>query len=124
MIARTFTATDNYGRTNTCTQNITLVNNTAPVFDPTCQIDATFTTKNGNVWCPAEVSILLSEGDELTFAEDVEQPSTVEPYSIFGQELFRQTFQQWPQEGINIDTQRLPNGTYLLRVTREGGAPN
>jgi len=60
----------------------------------------------------------------LTFVEGVEQPSTVELYSIFVQELFRQTFQQWPQEGISIDTQRLFNGTYLLRVTREEGAPN
>ena len=37
----------------------------APVFDLSCQIDAVFTTENGAV-CPADATISLNEGDELT----------------------------------------------------------
>ncbi|MEL7426470.1 MAG: T9SS type A sorting domain-containing protein, partial [Bacteroidota bacterium] len=64
-ITRTWTATDDCGLTSSCDQIITIIDETAPVFDLACQIDAVFTTENGNV-CPADVTISLNEGDELT----------------------------------------------------------
>ncbi|MEO0727622.1 MAG: hypothetical protein AAFZ63_23975 [Bacteroidota bacterium] len=65
IITRTWTVTNECGLSTSCDQVITIVDNTAPVFDLSCQIDAIFTTENGNV-CPADATISLSEGDELT----------------------------------------------------------
>ena len=64
-ITRTWTATNECGLSTSCDQIITIVDNTAPVFDLSCQIDVTFTTEDGNV-CPADATISLTEGDEIT----------------------------------------------------------
>ncbi|MEL6836858.1 MAG: T9SS type A sorting domain-containing protein [Bacteroidota bacterium] len=64
-ITRTWTATNECGLSTSCEQVITIVDNTAPEFDLSCQIDETYTTENSAV-CPADAFISLSEGDELT----------------------------------------------------------
>ncbi|MEL7251881.1 MAG: T9SS type A sorting domain-containing protein, partial [Bacteroidota bacterium] len=64
-----------------------------------------------------------SESLRVTFGNSREAAATVGLYSLFGQELFLQSYQSWPQEGVDIDTRQLPNGTYLLRIEREGQAP-
>ncbi|MEL6660884.1 MAG: hypothetical protein AAFR36_30775, partial [Bacteroidota bacterium] len=64
-ITRTWTATGGCGNVSTCEQIITIADDTAPLFDLTCQVDETFTTGNGDS-CPLDATISLSEGDELT----------------------------------------------------------
>jgi hypothetical protein len=64
-IAVTFIADDGCGNdSEPFTLNYTFIDDTAPVFDLACQIDATFFTEDGNV-CPADATISLSEGDEI-----------------------------------------------------------
>jgi hypothetical protein len=48
----------------TCTTNVTVIDNVAPVFDLICQLDQTYTTEDGDV-CPADAVLSLNEGDEL-----------------------------------------------------------
>lgn len=52
-----------------------------------------------------------------------ERPVSVSIVNLFGQVVYQTDHQQWPQEGIDIDTRQLPNGTYLLRVEQEGQMP-
>jgi hypothetical protein len=64
-IAVTFIADDGCGNdSEPFTFNYTFLDDTAPVFDLSCQIDAVFTTEDGNV-CPADATISLNEGDVI-----------------------------------------------------------
>ncbi|WP_367391415.1 T9SS type A sorting domain-containing protein [Lewinella sp. LCG006] len=64
-IAVTFIADDGCGNlSESFTFNYLFIDDTAPVFDLACQIDAVFTTEDGNV-CPADATISLNEGDEI-----------------------------------------------------------
>ncbi|WP_367391996.1 HYR domain-containing protein [Lewinella sp. LCG006] len=65
MITVTFIAEDESGNfSDPFIHNYTFLDDTAPVFDLACQIDATFFTEDGNV-CPADATISLNEGDEI-----------------------------------------------------------
>ena len=59
----------------------------------------------------------------INAAQWTEQPVQVAIYGLLGQEMLRQTVTAWPQEGHQINTQALPNGTYLLRLESEGKVP-
>jgi hypothetical protein len=52
-----------------------------------------------------------------------ERPVTVGIYSLYGQVMFQKELPYWPQEGYEIDTQRLPSGTYLIKLETEGLDP-
>ncbi len=51
------------------------------------------------------------------------QPVAVGIYSLYGQVMFQKELNYWPQEGYEIDTQRLPSGTYLIKLETEGLDP-
>jgi len=53
----------------------------------------------------------------------VEQTVVVRVYSLYGQEMFRQNFAAWPQTGLEIDTQHLPAGTYLVQLVGQDTVP-
>jgi len=53
----------------------------------------------------------------------VEEKVTVRVYSLLGQVVYQNTFEQWPIEGVAIDTRVYPAGTYLLRVETPGEPP-
>ncbi|PSR14342.1 MAG: hypothetical protein C7N36_04390, partial [Bacteroidetes bacterium] len=48
---------------------------------------------------------------------------TLGVYNIYGQEVLFKVVAEWPQEGLELDTRLLPNGTYLLRLQSENGQP-
>jgi hypothetical protein len=50
-------------------------------------------------------------------------PVTVGVYSLYGQVMFQKELPSWPQEGYQIDTEGLPNGTYIIKLEMEGLNP-
>ncbi|WP_020538438.1 T9SS type A sorting domain-containing protein [Lewinella cohaerens] len=66
-IIRTWTA-EGCGEPTSCQQLIVLSDEEAPMFDLACQVDQTFTTEDGDL-CPADATISLTEGDELTTSD-------------------------------------------------------
>jgi hypothetical protein len=53
----------------------------------------------------------------------VDQTATLSIYSLYGQEMFRNSYPRWSVEGIRLDTQLLPNGTYIIRLEADGIDP-
>jgi hypothetical protein len=53
----------------------------------------------------------------------VDKTTTVGIYSLYGQVMFQKELTYWPQEGYEIDTQRLPSGTYIIKLESEGTDP-
>jgi len=47
----------------------------------------------------------------------------VSVYSLFGLVVYQNTFEQWPIEGVVIDTRVYPTGTYLLHLETPGVEP-
>ncbi|PSR12737.1 MAG: hypothetical protein C7N36_10770, partial [Bacteroidetes bacterium] len=65
-IAVTFIATDPCGNDSApFVRNYTFLDDTAPVFNENCMVDLTVSLENTDL-CPAEVTISLNEGDEIT----------------------------------------------------------
>uniref|UniRef100_UPI0003680CCB HYR-like domain-containing protein n=1 Tax=Lewinella cohaerens TaxID=70995 RepID=UPI0003680CCB len=65
-IAVTFIATDLCGNNSApFVLNYTFLDDTAPVFNENCMVDLTVSLEDTNL-CPAEVTISLNEGDEIT----------------------------------------------------------
>ena len=48
---------------------------------------------------------------QVFFDDDVAPEISFSNDLLFGLELFRKQLQEWPAEGLEIDTQQLPNGT-------------
>jgi hypothetical protein len=65
-IAVTFIATDPCGNdSEPFVLNYIFLDDTAPVFNQNCMVDLTLTSEDTNL-CPAETTISLNEGDEIT----------------------------------------------------------
>ena len=52
-----------------------------------------------------------------------EKPVAISIYSLYGQVMFQKELPYWPQEGYDIDTKGLPNGTYIIKLETEGLNP-
>ena len=65
IITRTWTFDDGCGNQSSVSQTITVVDDTAPVWDFGCVIDTTYTT-SGGADCPADAEISLNEGDVIS----------------------------------------------------------
>ena len=48
---------------------------------------------------------------------------SVRIYSLLGNVVFEQNVSQWSAEGLIIDAQQFPAGTYIVRMESEGIAP-
>jgi hypothetical protein len=47
----------------------------------------------------------------------------VSVYSLLGQVIYQETYEQWPLEGMVLDTRAYPEGTYVLRLETQGAEP-
>jgi len=59
----------------------------------------------------------------VKMANTTDAPVELSVVNLFGQVVYNIDHKVWPQEGLEIDTRQLPNGTYLVRIEQEGQAP-
>lgn len=52
-----------------------------------------------------------------------DQAVTLRVYSLLGQEMLRKDLRSWPEEGCQVNTAGLPNGTYIIRLDTDGIEP-
>jgi hypothetical protein len=53
----------------------------------------------------------------------IDQRVTISIYNLYGQEMLRKSYPDWSAAGTTLDTQMLPNGTYIIRLEADGINP-